>query len=218
MTRHYKNERAAPQTQALRKFARYNPSCTANMNFVLLVTIDECALVLLCYMAQSRYIELYHLLLQGLKSVAGSKKAAFVYVLAAIMFIMQMIVSIVLFNDGNGALLGSGFVIIMLIGAAVARAGGLAPVLHQTAEYDVGGHSHVTEYVDTGTRIQCAPVFGVVAGIVAIIMVLAIGAELIGTPLFVGLIPGILGGVLGVIAAVIFIREYEGPYVKYSSQ
>jgi hypothetical protein len=153
-----------------------------------------------------------------LKSMAGSKKAAFVYVLAAIMFILQMAVSIVVFNDGNGAILGSGFVIIMLIGAAVARVGGLAPVLHQTAEYDVGGHSHVTEYVDSGTRVQCAPVFGVVAGIVAIIMVLGIGAELIGTPLFVGLIPGILGGVLGVIAALIFIREYEGPYVKYASQ
>lgn len=149
--------------------------------------------------------------------MAGSKKAAFVYVLAAIMFIVQMAVSIIVFNDGNGALLGSGFVIIMLIGAAVARAGGLAPVMLQTAEYDVGGHSHVREYRNTGASIQCAPVFGIVAGIVAIIMVLGIGAELIGTELFLGLMPGILGGVLGVIAAVIFIREYEGSYVQYSS-
>ena len=149
--------------------------------------------------------------------MAGSIKAAFVYVLSAIMFIIQMGVSIVVYEDGNGALLGVGFVIIMFIGAAVARAGGLAPVMHQVREYDVGGHSHVKEYVDSGTRVQCAPVFGIVAGIVAIIMVLAIGWELIGTPLFVGLTPGILGGVLGIIAAVIFIREYEGPYVTYPS-
>ena len=150
--------------------------------------------------------------------MAGSKKAAFVYVLAAIMFIVQMAVSIVVFDDGNGALLGSAFVIIMFIGAAVARAGGLAPVMQQTAEYEIGGHTRVTEYRDTGTRIQCAPVFGIVAGIVAIIMVLAIGADLIGTPLFVGLVPGILGGVLGVIAAVIFIRDYEGPYLTSVSR
>jgi hypothetical protein len=146
--------------------------------------------------------------------MAGSKKAAVVYIVAAIMFAIQMVTSIAMFDDINGALLGIAFVIIMFIGAAVAWVGGLSKVHQKTGEYEIGGHTKVTEYRDTGQSIQCAPCFGIAGGIAAIIVVMMIGADLIGTELFIGLVPGILGAILAIIAGIIFIFDYKGPWMQ----
>ncbi len=144
--------------------------------------------------------------------MAGSKKAAFIYVLSALMFVVQMVVSLAVFSDINGAILGVAFVIIMFIGAGIAWVGKLSDIYVVNREYEVGGHSTVREYKDSGQSMQCAPCFGIAGGVVSIILVLLIGAELIGTELFVGLVPGILGGILGIVAAIIFILEYKGPW------
>jgi hypothetical protein len=145
--------------------------------------------------------------------MAGSKKSALVYVIAAIMFIVQMVLSLVAFNDTNGALLGIAFVVIMSIGAAVAWKGGLSQVVEQTADYEIGGHTRVREYRDTGQSVQCSPCFGICGGVAAIIVVLMLGIDILGTELFLFLIPGILGGILGIVAAIIFVFEYKGPWM-----
>lgn len=55
-------------------------------------------------------------------------KSAVFFVLAGIMFIVQMVISLAAFDDLNGAILGSGFVIIMFAGSLFAWKGGLMQI------------------------------------------------------------------------------------------
>lgn len=146
--------------------------------------------------------------------MAGSVKSAIVFIISAVLFVIQMVISIAVFDDAGGAALSFAFLFIMIVGAFNAWRGGLAPVQEKVREYEVGGHTTVTEYRDTGQSIQCTPCFGIGGGIGSIIVVFLIAADLLGTELFLFLVPGILGGIFGIVAAIVFIIDYKGPWTQ----
>ena len=124
----------------------------------------------------------------------------------------QLIASAAFFNDTVGAIASSGFVIIFFFGALFAWTGGLSAVQQKEYEYQSGPYTTTTVWRDTGQRVQCTPCFGIGGGLFAIAVVFMIGGDLVGTPLFVGLLPGIISGILGILAAVAFFLDYKGKY------
>ncbi|MGY5858131.1 MAG: hypothetical protein RTU63_02080 [Candidatus Thorarchaeota archaeon] len=144
--------------------------------------------------------------------MVGSMKSAIIYLLTMICMIGQLIASAAFFGDTIGAIAASGFVVIILIGAIFAWTGGLSAVQQKQYEYQSGPYTKTTVWKDTGQRVQCTPCFGIGGGLFAIVVVFMIGGDLVGTPLFVGLLPGTISGVLAVLAAIVFFLDYKGKY------
>jgi hypothetical protein len=151
--------------------------------------------------------------LSGVKIImAAAKMSMIVSILSVICFVIQVIISAVIFEDSISAILASGFVILMIFGSLASWKGGMSAVTRELYSYDQGGHSRVTVYEDTGQRIQCTPCFGICSGIASLIVIVMIGGELFGLPEFVLLAPGILGALLAIVAGILFVIEYKGPY------
>ncbi len=146
--------------------------------------------------------------------MAGSIKSAIVFAFATIMFVIQMGVSIVAFDDINGALLGFAFAFIMVVGALAAWKGRLMAITEKQYEYQSGPYTTTEVWRDTGKSVQVTPCCGICGGIAGLIVVFMAGAELLGTELFLLLTPGILGGILGIIAGIVFILDYKGEWMK----
>jgi len=146
--------------------------------------------------------------------LAVALKSMIMFIIGAICFLIQTIISAAIFDDGAGAIIAFGFVIIMFFGSLFAWKGGLTPIYRDLYSYDVGGHSTVTVREDTGTRIQCTPCFGICSGIASLVVVFMFGSELLGLPEFALLYPGILGAVFAFLAAIMFFIEYKGVYHK----
>lgn len=102
----------------------------------------------------------------------------------------------------------------MIVGALFPWKKVMTPVFRDLYSYRSGPNTTTTVRQDTGQRIQCTPCWGIGSGIGAIIVIMIVGEDFIGTPQFALLYPGIIGAVIGILAAVIFFIEDRGPYIK----
>ncbi|MGY5879969.1 MAG: hypothetical protein RTV31_06940 [Candidatus Thorarchaeota archaeon] len=149
--------------------------------------------------------------------MAAAPKSMIMFIIGAICFIIQAVISAEIFSDTVGAILASGFVIIMFIGSLFAWKGGMSALFREVYSYDTGPNTRVSVQEDTGQRVQCTPCFGICSGIASIIVIVMIGGELFGLPEFALLSPGILGAVFAFLAAIMFFTEYKGEYFKQVS-
>ena len=143
--------------------------------------------------------------------MAGSFKSALLFVSAAIFLIIQLGISIAIFDDGIAALASGCFVFVMLVGAWFARSGGMMAVFRTLGSYDTG-YGRVETREDTGERIMGTPCFGVCIGIMTIFVGSLFLSQLEGADAILAVAPAILAGILAIVAGIVFAIEYKGPY------
>ncbi|MDF1539062.1 MAG: hypothetical protein P1Q69_09170 [Candidatus Thorarchaeota archaeon] len=144
----------------------------------------------------------------------GSKNSASLFFIAAILLIIQAGISLAVFDDWVGGMVGGTFAFVMFVTMAMAYKGELAAVMHttvtETPDYATGGVYRTTTSRDTGDRIQQTPCCGICGGIAVIVVAAMFGADL-GEGIIM-LAPGFLAGILAIIASIVFIVEYKGPW------
>lgn len=143
--------------------------------------------------------------------MAGSNKSAMLFVIAAILLVVQLVISLVGFGDGIAALASGCFVFIMIIGALFARSGGMMAVFRTVGSYDTGS-GRVETREDTRQRIQATPCFGFCICIMTIVIALMFASQLSDSIGFIAVSPAMLAGILAILAGVVFVLEYRGPY------
>lgn len=139
--------------------------------------------------------------------MAGSMKSALLFVIAAILCIVQLIISIVGFDNGIAAMASGVFAFIMIVGALFARSGNMMAVFRR-----VGSYGNVEIKEDTGQRVQGTPCFAVCIGIMTILIGLMFASQLEGSLGIVATSPAIIAGVVAILAGIVFALEYRGPY------
>ena len=143
--------------------------------------------------------------------MAGSRNSMILFLLAMILLIIQAGISIVVFDDGIGALAGGSFALIMLIEALMAKSGALSAVTQQTVT-DGPGYRTVTTW-DTGERVQMTPCCGIFGGI-AIIFVGYLFAEFMPEEALIALAPAFIAAILSILAGIVFAVEYKGQWTR----
>ena len=143
--------------------------------------------------------------------MAGSMKSALLFVIAAILCIVQLIVALVGFDDGTAAMASGIFAFIMLIGFWFARTGNMMAIFR-----DVGRYGDVVIREDTGQRIQGTPCFGVCIGIMTIVIALMFAGMLEGSLGILATSPAILAGIFAILAGIVFAIEYKGAYSRWA--
>jgi len=141
-------------------------------------------------------------------------KSVILFIAGSICFSIQSVLSAVVFDDYAGTVLAGTFAFTMLVGAFFAWKKVMTPVFRDLYSYQSGPNTTTTVREDTGQRVQCTPCWGLASGIGAILVLVWLGGDLVGTPQFTLLYPGIIGAVIGIIAAIMFFIEYRGPYYK----
>lgn len=146
--------------------------------------------------------------------MAGTMKSVILFIAGAISFIIQAVLSAAVFDDYAGTVLAGTFAFTMFVGAIFAWKKVMTPVFRDLYSYQSGPNTTTTVREDTGQRVQCTPCWGIASGIGAILVLVWLGGDLVGTPQFTLLYPGIIGAVIGILAAIMFFIEYRGPYYK----
>ncbi|MHA1633203.1 MAG: hypothetical protein ACTSUZ_01470 [Candidatus Thorarchaeota archaeon] len=141
-------------------------------------------------------------------------KSVILFIAGSICFMIQLIISAVIFDDYAGAMFSGLFAFTMMVGAIFAWKKVMSPLFREVYSYQSGPNTRTTVSEDTGQRVQCTPCWGITSGIGAIIAIVMLGGDLVGTPLFTLLFPGIFGGIIGILAAIMFFIEYKGVYYK----
>ncbi len=147
--------------------------------------------------------------------IQGSKNAALLGLLSAIMLFIQAGISSAALDDWLGAFVAGSFGFIMLIFTAMAYFGGLSAVMQTTMtespDYGTGYVTRTTTSYDTGQRIQMTPCCGICGGIGIIVVVFMFAGDVL-FELLPALAPGLIAGVLAILAGIIFAIEYKGPW------
>jgi len=133
------------------------------------------------------------------------------FLIAAILLVIQLIIAIVGFGDGTAALASGCFVFIMIIGALFARSGGMMAVFRTVSSYDTG-YGRVETREDTGQRIQATPCFGLCIGIMTIVIAFMFTSQLSDAIGFIAVSPAIVAGIFAILAGIVFALDYKGPY------
>ncbi|TFG27519.1 hypothetical protein EU528_12780 [Candidatus Thorarchaeota archaeon] len=141
--------------------------------------------------------------------MAGSMKSALLFIIAAILCIVQLIVSIVGFDDGIGAMAAGVFAFVNIIGFLFARSGSMMAVFR-----DVGSYGNVVIREDTGQRIQGTPCFGVCFGIMTIVVAYLFADMIEGELGIIATSPTIIAGIVTILAGIVFALDYRGPYTR----
>lgn len=152
--------------------------------------------------------------MESIPNLAGTMKSVILFIAGAISFIIQAVLSAVVFDDYAGTVLAGTFAFTMLVGAIFAWKQVMTPVFRDLYSYQSGPNTTTTVREDTGQRIQCTPCWGIASGVGAILVLVWLGGDLVGTPQFTLLYPGIIGAIIGILAAIMFFIEYRGPYSK----
>ena len=140
--------------------------------------------------------------------MAGSMKSAFLFMIAAILCIVQLIISIVGFDDGIAAMASGVFAFVNIVGFFFARSGSMMAVFR-----DVGSYGNVVIREDTGQRVQGTPCFGICFGIMTI-FVAYLFAEQLGAIGWIVTSPAIVAGIFSILAGIVFALEYKGSYSR----
>ena len=148
-----------------------------------------------------------------LRYLVSTMKSVILFIAGSICFIIQLVISSVIFDDFAGSAMAGTFAFTMIVGALFAWKKVMSPVFRELYSYD-SGNTRTTVSEDTGQRVQCTPCWGIASGIGAVIAILWLGEDIIGTPQFTLLYPGIIGAIIGILAAIMFFIEYKGPYYK----
>lgn len=141
--------------------------------------------------------------------MAGSMKSASLFMIAAILCIVQLIVSIVGFDDGIAAMASGVFVFVNIIGFLFARSGSMMAIFRT-----VGSYGNVEIREDTGQRVQGTPCFGICFGIMTIFVAFLFAGQLEGSLGIFATSPSILAGVFAILAGIVFALDYKGPYSR----
>jgi hypothetical protein len=144
--------------------------------------------------------------------MAGSMKSAFLFMIAAILCVVQLIVAIVGFDDGTAAMASGAFVFVNIIGFLFARSGSMMAVFRTVGRY---GDVEIRE--DTGQRIQGTPCFGICFGIMTIFVAYLFAEQIEGSLGIIATSPAILAGIFAIIAGIVFALDYKGPYSTYAN-
>ena len=144
----------------------------------------------------------------------GIMKSVILFIAGSICFMIQLVISVAIFDDYSGAMFSGLFAFTMLVGAIFAWKRVMTPLFRDLYSYQSGPNTTTYVREDTGQRVQCTPCWGIASGIGAVIAIIWLGGDLVGTPQFTLLFPGIIGGVIGILAAIVFFIEYRGPYYK----
>jgi len=134
-------------------------------------------------------------------------KSALLFMIAAILCIVQLIVSIVGFDDGIAVITSGVFAFVNIIGFLFARSGSMMAVFRT-----VGSYGGVEIREDTGQRVQSTSCFGICFGIMTIFVAFLFAGQLEG---FLGILatsPAILAGIFAILAGIVFTLDYKGPY------
>ncbi len=143
--------------------------------------------------------------------MAGSMKSAMLFVIAAILCVVQLIVAIVGFDDGSAAMAAGVFAFVNMIGFWFARSGNMMAIFR-----DVGTYGNVTIREDTGQRIQGTPCFGICFGIITIIVALMFASMLEESEGILATSPAILAGIFSILAGIMFAIDYKGTYSTWA--
>jgi hypothetical protein len=141
--------------------------------------------------------------------MAGSMKSALLFVIAAILCIVQLIISIVGFDDGIAAMASGVFAFVNIIGFFFARSGSMMAVFRT-----VGSYGDVEIREDTGQRVQGTPCFGFCFGIMTIFVALLFAGQLEGSLSIIATLPAMIAGVVSILAGIVFALDYKGPYSR----
>jgi len=139
--------------------------------------------------------------------MAGSMKSAFLFLIAAIFCVVQLIVSITVFDDGIGAMAAGVFAFVNIIGFLFARTGSMMAVFRTVGTY---GNVEIRE--DTGQRIQGTPCFGICFGIMTIVVAYLFAEMIEGSEGILATSPAMIAGVFSILAGIVFALDYKGPY------
>ena len=152
--------------------------------------------------------------------MTGSKRSAFLFMIAGILLIGQAIVSAGLLGDSLGAIVAGTLAVLLFLGMIAAWKGSLATVLKYERRIGPFGPEAVAK--DIGERVQATPCCGICVGAIAIAI-----AFIAGSPLFdiygdlggfMLIASGVIGGVFGILAGIVFAIEYQGIWHKEGSE
>ncbi|MGY5860030.1 MAG: hypothetical protein RTU63_11725 [Candidatus Thorarchaeota archaeon] len=146
--------------------------------------------------------------------MASTMKSVILFIAGSICFMIQLAISAIIFDDYSGSMMAGLFAFTMLVGAIFAWKKVMTPVFRDLYSYQSGPNTTTTVREDTGQRVQCTPCWGIASGIGAVIAIVWLGGDLLGTPTGTLLYPGIIGAIIGILAAIMFVIEYRGPYHK----
>jgi len=141
--------------------------------------------------------------------MAGSMKSALLFMIAAILCIVQLIVSIVGFDNGIAAMAAGVFAFVNIIGFFFSRSGSMMAVFRT-----VGSYGDVEIREDTGQRIQGTPCFGFCFGIMTIFVAYLFAEQIEGSLGILATSPAILAGIFSILAGIVFVLDYKGSYSR----
>ncbi len=141
--------------------------------------------------------------------MAGSKNAAILFLISALLLFVQAGISSIALDDWLGSFVSGAFGFVMLIAMLMAFKGGLSAVMNTTTT-DGPGYRTIT-YTDTGQRIQMTPCCGICGGIGIIVVIFMFVGDVLEDYLL-AVIPGFIAGFLAILGGIVFAMEYKGPW------